>query len=93
VYDPQGGPRRSYVRFGGWLRGLAGFDAAAFRLSASEAVCLDPQARALLEHSGEALAAGPELGAAVGVYVGCMYTGELGLQRACLACPALVWVA
>jgi acyl carrier protein len=34
VYDPQGGPRRSYVRFGGWLRGLAGFDAAAFRLSA-----------------------------------------------------------
>lgn len=29
-----GGARRMYVRFGGWLDGLAAFDAAAFRLSA-----------------------------------------------------------
>ena len=29
-----GGTRRMYVRLGGWLDGLAAFDAAAFRLSA-----------------------------------------------------------
>lgn len=70
-----------YVRFGSWLSGLASFDAPAFRLSASEAVCLDPQARALLEHTQEvlagpaAVAAAPAVGTSVGMFVGCMYTG------------------
>jgi acyl carrier protein len=82
-YHPDGGTRRMYVRFGGWLDGLAGFDAAAFRLSASEAVCLDPQARMLLEHTQELLvspaatAAADAVQSAVGVYVGCMYTEYL----------------
>lgn len=47
----------------------------------SEAACLDPQARMLLEHTAELLASPASAGAAaavgpsVGVYLGCMYTG------------------
>lgn len=47
----------------------------------SEAACLDPQARMLLEHTHELLASPASAGAAaavgssVGVYLGCMYTG------------------
>lgn len=53
-------------------------------------MCLDPQARMLLEHTQELLAAPAAtsaagvVGTSVGVYVGCMYTGAvcLGLQQA-----------
>ncbi|KAL4457258.1 hypothetical protein ABPG75_012123 [Micractinium tetrahymenae] len=82
-YSPDAGERRMYVRLGGWLDSLAAFDAAAFRLSTSEAACLDPQARMLLEHTHELLvppasaAAAPAVGSSVGVYVGCMYTEYL----------------
>lgn len=50
-------------------------------LACSEAACLDPQARMLLEHTQELLAspasagAVPAVGSSIGVYVGCMYTG------------------
>lgn len=56
----------------------------------SEAVCLDPQARMLLEHTQELLAApaataaAGAVGTSVGVYVGCMYTGA----RAARVTPA-----
>ena len=48
----------------------------------SEAVCLDPQARMLLEHTQEllstpeALAWAPAVKTSCGMYVGCMYTGR-----------------
>lgn len=51
-------------------------------LCCSEAVCLDPQARMLLEHTQELLAApastlaADAVGTSIGLYVGCMYTGE-----------------
>lgn len=63
--------------------------AALSRPACSEAVCLDPQARMLLEHTQEALAApaataaAAAVGTSVGVYIGCMYTGALGLPCEC----------
>lgn len=65
-----------YVPFGGWLESLPDFDASMFRLSSSEAVCLDPQSRMLLEHAADLLRWTSQAAkSSVGVYVGCMYTG------------------
>ncbi|KAK9841871.1 hypothetical protein WJX81_008495 [Elliptochloris bilobata] len=60
------------ARFGGWLSGVAGFDAALFGISAPEAQLMDPQQRLLLEASWELMrpAGGASMGAGAGVYVG-----------------------
>lgn len=66
--------------------GIAAFDADAFRLTRAEAAMMDPHGRLLLEHAAEAAAdaagrlqgraAAAPLGAATGVYVGCMWSSE-----------------
>ncbi|MFJ8229748.1 SDR family NAD(P)-dependent oxidoreductase [Streptomyces sp. NPDC094448] len=81
-YDPEPGrPDRTPAKWGGFLDGVADFDALFFNMSPREATITDPQTRLflecvwnLLESSGytrERLR--EEHGGAVGVYVGAMY--------------------
>lgn len=66
------------TRFGTFLADLHGFDPAAFGLSMAEAALMDPQQRLLLEDLAAAAAdsgreAAQMMGAAGGVYVGCIW--------------------
>ncbi|GAA5185402.1 hypothetical protein GCM10023322_29320 [Rugosimonospora acidiphila] len=75
VYSPRRTPGKLAARRGGYLNGMADFDAAFFGMSAAEAVELDPQQRLLLMTAWEALEdAGqrPDLlaGGRTGVFVG-----------------------
>ena len=44
-----------YVRFAAFVPGVEEFDAGLFRISQSEAACMDPQGRMLLEQTHLAL--------------------------------------
>jgi amino acid adenylation domain-containing protein len=78
--EPELIARPNYVRANGALSDVAGFDAAFFGITPSEAEWMDPQHRLFLEcawHTLEHAGHGDVRGKSVGVFAGCSYNGYL----------------
>jgi amino acid adenylation domain-containing protein len=87
LYDPNpDAPGKMYLREGGFLADVEGFDAAFFGISPREALRLDPQQRMMLEVSWESLedsgiAPDSLAGSSVGVFAGVM-NGDYAFRQA-----------
>ncbi len=75
----------SYARFAAFVSSIDQFDSAAFRMGRAEATALDPQARILLQITGDALSGSQPMDASTtATYVGCMFTDYMDYMRVSL---------